>query len=87
MARHPHSGRQQYAWRHLGELRDGQPFTPRVHSRLCPSGLQHTPHPGVIVQRVNMSPLFVEQLIDALVANLDNYAKTMPDGMIAEEDQ
>ena len=34
-----------------------------------------------------MSPLFVEQLIDALVANLDNYAKTMPDGMIAEEDQ
>jgi len=45
------------------------------------------PIQGVIVQRVNMSPLFVEQLINALAANLDDYAKTMPDGMIAEEDQ
>ena len=45
------------------------------------------PVQGVIVQRVNMSPLFVRQLIDALAANLADYAATMPDGIIAEEDQ
>lgn len=45
------------------------------------------PIQGVIVQRVNMSPLFVKQLIDALVKNLADYAATMPDGMITEEDQ
>ena len=45
------------------------------------------PIQGVIVQRVNMSPLFVKQLIDALAANLADYAATMPDGVITEEDQ
>ena len=45
------------------------------------------PIQGIIVQRVNMSPLFVKQLIDALAANLADYATTMPDGIITEEDQ
>ena len=45
------------------------------------------PIQGVIVQRVNMSPLFVSQLIDALSRNLADYARTMPDGIITEEDQ
>lgn len=44
-----------------------------------------TPTQGIIVQRVNMSPLFVEQLIGALRENLEKYAKSMPDGMISEE--
>ncbi len=43
------------------------------------------PIQGVIVQRVNVSPLFVRQLIDALSANLDDYGKSLPDGMISEE--
>ena len=34
-----------------------------------------------------MSLLFVKQLIDALAANLADYASSVPDGMIAEEDQ
>lgn len=34
---------------------------------------------GVVVQRVNMSPLFVRQLIDALQENWNEYAeKAMP---------
>jgi hypothetical protein len=38
-----------------------------------------TPPSGVVVARVNMSPLFVSQLIDALGANWANYAdKAMP---------
>ena len=45
------------------------------------------PTQGVIVQRVNMSPLFVKQLIDALTANLADYGRTMPDGIITKEDQ
>lgn len=44
------------------------------------------PIQGVIVQRVNMSPLFVKQLIDALAANLADYGRSMPDGMNTEED-
>ena len=43
------------------------------------------PIQGVIVQRVNMSPLFVKQLIDNLATNLADYARTMPDGIITEE--
>ena len=43
------------------------------------------PIQGIIVQRVNMSPLFVEQLINALRENLDKFAKSMPDGMSPEE--
>ena len=34
-----------------------------------------------------MSPLFAKQLIDALIKNLDDYARTMPDVFITEEDQ
>ena len=45
-----------------------------------------SPIQGVVVQRVNMSPLFVQQLIDALKANLGKYAMTMPDGITVEED-
>lgn len=45
------------------------------------------PVQGVIVQRVNMSPLFVKQLIDALAASLADYARTMPDGIGTEEGQ
>ena len=45
------------------------------------------PMQGVIVQRVNMSPLFVKQLIDTLAANLADYGRSMPDGMNTEEDQ
>ena len=50
--------------------------------------LDYNTHPiqGVIVQRVNTSPLFVKQLIDALAANMADYARTMPDGMSTEED-
>ncbi len=45
-------------------------------------------HPlqGVIVQRVNMSPLFVSQLIDALTENLAKYAASMPDALVSKED-
>lgn len=49
--------------------------------------MTENPIQGVVVQRVNMSPLFVKQLIDALAANLADYAQTMPDGIITEEDQ
>ena len=45
------------------------------------------PVQGIIVQRVNASPLFVKQLIDALAASLADYARTMPDGIETEEDQ
>jgi len=31
--------------------------------------------------------MFVRQLIDALTNNLANYAATMPDGMVIEEEQ
>ena len=44
------------------------------------------PTRGVVVQRVNMSPLFVEQLIGALTDNLDKYAKSTPDGVIVGGD-
>ena len=43
------------------------------------------PTEGIIVQRVNMSPLFVEQLINALQENLTIYATSMPDGISPEE--
>lgn len=37
------------------------------------------PPTGIIVQRINLSPLFVSQLIDALQANWDSYAaKSLP---------
>lgn len=37
------------------------------------------PPRGIIVQRVNLSPLFVRQLIDALEKNWENYAdKALP---------
>ena len=49
--------------------------------------LTQNPIEGILVQRVNMSPLFMKQLIDALTANLDDYARTMPDVVITEEDQ
>ena len=45
------------------------------------------PIEGVVVQRVNMSTLFVKQPIDALTANLEDYGRTMPDGVGTEEDQ
>ena len=45
------------------------------------------PAQGIIVQRVNASPLFVKQLIDALAASLADYARTIPDGIGTEEDQ
>ena len=50
--------------------------------------LDYNIHPieGVLVQRVNMSPLFVRQLIDALAANLADYARSAPDGIIMKED-
>ena len=38
------------------------------------------------MQRVNISPLFAKQLIDALIKNLDSYGKTMPDGFVVKED-
>ncbi|MDE0267513.1 MAG: DUF3467 domain-containing protein [Acidimicrobiaceae bacterium] len=44
------------------------------------------PRQGVVVQRVNISPLFAKQLIDALIKNLDSYGKTMPDGFVVKED-
>ena len=40
-----------------------------------------------MVQRVNMSTLFVKELIDALTANLEDYGRTMPDGVDTEEDK
>ena len=49
--------------------------------------LTQNPIEGILVQRVNMSPLFAKQLINALTRNLDDYARTMPDGFINEEDQ
>ena len=37
------------------------------------------PTSGVVVQRINMSPLLAQQLIDALQQNWQNYAaKAMP---------
>lgn len=45
------------------------------------------PTQGVIVQRVNMSPLLVRQLVDALASTLADYARTMPDGVGTEEGQ
>lgn len=45
------------------------------------------PVQGVVVQRVNMSTLFVKELIDALTANLEDYGRTMPDGVDTEEDK
>lgn len=45
------------------------------------------PTEGVMVQRVNMSPLLANQLIEALTETLDEYAATMPDGMNIQEDQ
>lgn len=36
---------------------------------------------GVMVQRVNMSPLFANKLIRALSDNLTMYARSTPDGM------
>ena len=44
------------------------------------------PTKGVVVQRVNMSPLFVQQLIEALTDNMKKYAQRIPDGMIIEGD-
>lgn len=44
------------------------------------------PVSGIIVQRVNMSPLFVKQLIDALNENLDKYVTNTPDGIIIDGD-
>ena len=44
------------------------------------------PTKGVVVQRVNMSPLFVQQLIGALSDNLEKYAQSIPDGMIINKD-
>ncbi|MDE0606084.1 MAG: DUF3467 domain-containing protein [Acidimicrobiaceae bacterium] len=44
------------------------------------------PTKGVVVQRVNMSPLFVQQLIEALTENLGNYAQRMPDGLTIDGD-
>lgn len=38
-----------------------------------------TPIGGILVERVNMSPLFIRQLIDALNSNWDKYAeKALP---------
>ncbi len=44
-----------------------------------------SPAVGVLVQRVNMSPLFVKQLIAALTSNLTLYASNIPDGMVIPE--
>jgi len=44
------------------------------------------PTRGVVVQRVNMSPLLVEQLIAALTDNLSKYAQKTPDGIFIEGD-
>ena len=42
---------------------------------------------GVLVQRVNMSPLFVQQLIEALGDNLQKFAANIvPDGIIIREE-
>lgn len=43
------------------------------------------PTKGVVVQRVNMSPLFVQQLIEALTDNMEKYAQRIPDSMTIEE--
>ena len=45
------------------------------------------PTEGVMVQRVNMSPLLANQLIDALTDTLERYAATMPNGMDMQEDE
>ena len=50
----------------------------------CRLDYDTTPLSGVLVQRVNMSPLFVNQLIQALDDNLNNYAKNTPDGVIID---
>ena len=45
----------------------------------CDFDDQGKPKAGILVQRVNMSPLFVTQLIPALQENWSNYAeKAMP---------
>ncbi|MCY3967470.1 MAG: DUF3467 domain-containing protein [bacterium] len=48
----------------------------------CRLDYDTSPLSGVLVQRVNMSPLFVNQLIHALGDNLDKYATAMPDGLV-----
>jgi len=48
----------------------------------CRLDYETNPLSGVLVQRVNMSPLFVNQLIQALVDNLNKYAQATPDGMV-----
>ncbi|MCY3851754.1 MAG: DUF3467 domain-containing protein [Acidimicrobiaceae bacterium] len=44
------------------------------------------PTRGVVVQRVNMSPLLVQQLIVALTENMQKYAESIPDGLTLEGD-
>ncbi|MXW62116.1 MAG: DUF3467 domain-containing protein [Acidimicrobiaceae bacterium] len=44
------------------------------------------PTKGVVVQRVNISPLLVQQLIAALTDNLSKFAQKTPDGIFAEGD-
>ena len=39
------------------------------------AGTEDQPMPGMVVSRVSVSPLFVTQLIQALQANWDKYAK------------
>ena len=51
--------------------------------------LDHTMKPvqGVVVARVNVSPLFITQLIDALNANWEKYArKAMPREVYHDDD-
>jgi len=48
----------------------------------CRLDYDTNPPSGVLVQRVNMSPLFVNQLIQALSDNLGMYAQAMPDGLV-----
>ena len=38
---------------------------------------QQAPQRGVVVQRINMSPQFVEQLISALTDNMSKFAASM----------
>ena len=47
----------------------------------CRLEFETNPLYGVMVQRVNMSPLFANQLIRALSDNLTMYARSTPDGM------
>lgn len=39
-------------------------------------------HPAVLVQRVNMSPLFVSELIAALASNMREYEKAFGESVI-----